>query len=29
MSTIYDINITTPLGKFNEPTEPPVADWLA
>jgi len=25
----YDISIITPLGKFNEPTEPPAADWLA
>ncbi|CAI6343546.1 unnamed protein product [Macrosiphum euphorbiae] len=29
MSIIYYINIVTPLGKFNEPTEPPAADWLA
>lgn len=29
ISIIYDINIVTPLCKFNEPTEPPAADWLA
>lgn len=29
MSIIIRYFIVTPLGKFNEPTEPPAADWLA
>jgi len=27
MSTIIRYFIATPLGKLNEPTEPPAADW--